>query len=170
EVDNILTSTRYLLSRYFLGICLEILIMMTMITAFLTILGVKGALLIGFLGGLMNIIPYLGPVIGAILGVLIGASTQLSLGVYADLYVLIFKIVGSFSVAKLIDDMVLQPMIYSKSVKAHPLEIFLVIMIAGSLAGVPGMMLAIPSYTVLRIVAKEFLSGMRVVKKLTEDI
>lgn len=170
EMKNILSSTRRLLSRYFIGICIEVVSMMTLITIFLSILGVKNALLIGFFGGLMNIIPYLGPVIGAILGVLIGVTTHLSLGIYSDLLILSSKIIGSFVVANLIDNMVLQPLIYSNSVKAHPLEIFLVIIMAGSLAGIPGMILAIPSYTVLRIIAKEFLSGLRVVQKLTERI
>ena len=54
--------------------------------------------------------------------------------------------------------------------KAHPLEIFIVILIAGSLAGIVGMLLAIPSYTVLRVFAKEFFSQFRLVQKLTEKI
>jgi predicted PurR-regulated permease PerM len=144
--------------------------MMTLITIFLSILGVKNALLIGFFGGLMNIIPYLGPVIGAILGIIIGITTNLSLGIYTDLLILSAQIAGSFVVANLIDNLVLQPLIYSNSVKAHPLEIFLVIMLGASLAGIPGMILAIPSYTVLRIIAKEFFNGLRVVQKLTERI
>ena len=77
---------------------------------------------------------------------------------------------GTFAVANLIDNFVLQPLIYSTSVHAHPVEIFLVIMMAGSLAGVPGMILAIPSYTVIRIVAKQFLGNIKIVKQLTKDI
>ena len=63
-----------------------------------------------------------------------------------------------------------QPLIYSSSVNAHPLEIFLVIMIAGSLAGIPGMIIAIPLYTVIRVFAKEFFNKFKVVKKLTKKI
>ena len=63
-----------------------------------------------------------------------------------------------------------KPTLYSERVKAHPLEIFLVILIAGSLAGILGMLLAIPSYTVLRVFAKEFFSQFRLVRKLTEKI
>jgi len=170
EMNNILSSTRRLLSRYFIGICIEVLSMMTLLTLFLSILGVKNALLIGFFGGLMNIIPYLGPVIGAILGVLIGVTSELSVGIYSNLFILSVKTIGSFVVANLIDNMLLQPLIYSNSVKAHPLEIFLVIMAGASIAGIPGMILAIPSYTVLRIIAKEFLYNLRVVQKLTERI
>jgi predicted PurR-regulated permease PerM len=64
----------------------------------------------------------------------------------------------------------LQPLIYSSSVKAHPLEIFFVILIGGSLAGIAGMLLAIPVYTVLRVIAREFFSKFRLVNKLTKDI
>ena len=79
-------------------------------------------------------------------------------------------IVGSLLVLKGLDDFVLQPTLYSERVKAHPLEIFLVILIAGSMAGIVGMLLAIPSYTVLRVFAKEFLSQFRLVRRLTDKI
>jgi len=55
-------------------------------------------------------------------------------------------------------------------VKAHPLEIFVVILVAGSLGGIVWMILAIPAYTFIRVVAKEFLGEFKVVKKLTQDI
>lgn len=168
EAENILTSSKRLLSRYFIGIVIEILTMMFLLSLGLKLLGVKNALMIGFFGGLMNVIPYLGPVMGAILGVVIGVTAQLSYGLYGDLFMVIVKILGTFIGANLIDNMVLQPLIYSSSVKAHPLEIFLVILLAGSLAGIPGMILAIPTYTVVRIIAKEFLSQLRIVQKLTE--
>lgn len=168
EAENILTSSKRLLSRYFIGIVIEILTMMFLLSVGLKLLGVKNALMIGFFGGLMNVIPYLGPVMGAILGVVIGITAQLSFGIYDDLFMVIVKILGTFIGANLIDNLVLQPLIYSSSVKAHPLEIFLVILLAGSLAGIPGMILAIPTYTVIRIIAKEFLSQLRIVQKLTE--
>ena len=79
-------------------------------------------------------------------------------------------IAGSLLIIKGFDDFVLQPTLYSERVKAHPLEIFIVILIAGSLAGIVGMLLAIPSYTVLRVFAKEFFSQFRLVQKLTEKI
>ena len=69
-----------------------------------------------------------------------------------------------------LDDFVLQPTLYSSRVKAHPLEVFLVILLAGSAAGVVGMLLAIPAYTVLRVFAKEFFSQVSLVKKLTENV
>lgn len=170
KADAILRDTRHLLSRYFVGLSIELLSMMTLITLGLSFFSVESALLIGFLGGLMNVIPYLGPIIGAFMGVVIGATSNLSLGMYEDIIPISTIILGTFAVANLIDNLILQPLIYSTSVKAHPIEIFLVILMAGSLAGIPGMILAIPGYTVLRIIAKQFFSGSKLVKKITENI
>jgi predicted PurR-regulated permease PerM len=170
EIQNILSTSRHLLRRYFVGLLIELSSMITLLSIGLTIFNVKNALLIGFFGGIMNVIPYLGPVIGAIVGVLLAVTTSLSYGEYAETVPLIFIVLGVFASANLIDNIVLQPLIYSNSVKAHPVEIFLVILIAGSMAGIPGMILAIPSYTVLRIIAKEFLSQLKVVQKLTKNI
>jgi predicted PurR-regulated permease PerM len=149
---------------------LEVLCMMTIITLGLLLLGVENALLIGFFGGMMNIIPYLGPVIGTLIGISLGATTILAAGTYPELLPEMAKITGVFIGANLIDNNVLIPLIYSSSVKAHPLEIFFVIIMGGSIAGIPGMLLAIPFYTVLRVIAKEFFNQFRVVQKLTEKI
>jgi len=170
KIRHIMSEVHRLLSRYFIGLLCELLSMMTLISIGLTLFGIEGALIIGFLGGLMNIIPYLGPVIGASMGVLLAVTGTLSLGYYDSVLITAVEVVLVFSVANLIDNFLLQPLIYSNSVKAHPVEIFLVIIMAGTLAGIPGMILAIPSYTVLRIVAREFLSNFRLVKKLTENI
>ena len=170
EVNNILMQTKRLLSRYFIGLVIELTTMVTLLSTGLTIFGVENALLIGFFGGIMNIIPYLGPVIGATVGMLLAVVTALSAGMFSEVFPLVLIVLGVFAGSNLIDNIVLQPLIYSSSVKAHPVEIFLVILIAGSMAGIPGMILAIPSYTVLRVVAKEFLSQFRVVQKLTKNI
>jgi len=170
QANAILEDTRHLLSRYFVGLSIELLSMMTLISIGLKIFGVESAILIGFLGGMMNIIPYLGPIIGAMIGVIIGVTSTLSMGMYSDMIPISLIIVSTFAVANLIDNFILQPLIYSTSVKAHPIEIFLVILAAGSLAGIPGMILAIPGYTVIRIIAKQFFTQSKLVKKLTENI
>ncbi len=169
EVKHILLETKRMLTRYFIGLCLDIFLVITLITVGMWILGLENALVIGLFAGIMNIIPYVGPFIGASIGVLLGLSGNLDMDFSTQMVPLIIQMLTVFVVVNLIDAMVLQPNIYSKSVKAHPLEIFLVIMIAGSFAGIPGMMLAIPSYTVLRIIAKEFFSRFYLVKKLTEN-
>ncbi len=170
QIQTILHKTKVLLSRYFIGLVSELLIMMTLITIGLALFGVQNALLIGFLGGLMNVIPYLGPVIGATIGALLSISSTLGTGNYDQVFDVTVTVILIFIICNVIDNMVLQPLIYSKSVHAHPIEIFLIILMAGSLAGIPGMILAIPGYTVLRIVAKEFLSGFKLVDKITEKI
>ena len=82
----------------------------------------------------------------------------------------LFSFVAIFVVTHLIDVFIFQPFIYSNSVKAHPLEIFIVILIAGNIWGIWGMLIAIPTYTVIRVFAKEFLSNFKVVQKLTDKI
>jgi len=167
---KVIADSKSLLMRYFIGVILEVLGVMSIISLGLWILGVENALLIGFFGGMMNIIPYIGPVIGALIALTLGVTGTLAAGLYNELLSVLAKLSGVLLVANFIDNNILVPMIYSKSVKAHPLEIFFVIIMGGSLAGLVGMLLAIPVYTVLRVIAKEFFQQFRVVQKLTEKI
>ncbi len=167
---KVISESKELLMRYFIGVLLEVTGVMAIIAIGLWIFGVENALLIGFFGGIMNIIPYIGPVIGTILGLLLGITSILASGSFNELWPVLAKLGGVFLVANFIDNNFLVPMIYSKSVKAHPLEIFFVIIMGGSLAGIIGMLLAIPVYTVLRVIAREFFNEYRIVKKLTETI
>ncbi len=169
-VKHVLMESKRLLTRYFIGLCIDLTLVISLMTLGMWILGFKNALMIGFFVGIMNIVPYVGPIIGASIGILLGLSSNLGLDFSTQMVPLIFEMLGVFLAVNLLDAMILQPTIYSSSVKAHPLEIFLVIMMAGSIAGVPGMMLAIPSYTVLRIVAKEFFNKFYLVKSLTKNI
>lgn len=156
RMDQILKDSRFMLSRYFIGVLIEISSMMVLISVALSTLGIHNAVLIGFLGGLMNVIPYLGPVIGTAIGLILGVIYVLSMGMFDQIVFTIVAILGSFAVANMIDNFLLQPVIYSKSVKAHPVEIFLVIIMAGQFAGIMGMIAAIPVYTVFKIVWKQF--------------
>jgi len=167
---KVITDSKQLLVRYYIGVMLELLGVMTLITLGLLIFGVKNALLIGFFGGLMNIIPYLGPIIGSVIGIILGITSTLAAGLYSEIIPTILKLPGVFVVLNFIDNNILVPVIYSKSVKSHPLEIFLVIIIGGGLAGLLGMLLAVPVYTLLRVIAREFFQQFRVIKKITENI
>jgi predicted PurR-regulated permease PerM len=120
--------------------------------------------------GVFNVIPYIGPVIGATLGIFIGIVTHLELSFYTDMLPLLGYMMIVFACVQLIDNIIFQPLIYASSVHAHPMEIFLVLMIAGSTAGILGMFLAIPAYTVIRVFAKEFFNNFQLVKRLTEKI
>ncbi len=169
NVERALDSITVLLSRYFTGILTESLILMVIISTIMIIYGMKtdNALLIGLVMGVFNVIPYAGPLMGGIVSAFIGIVTPIE-GMTVTSTVL--TICGTLFCIKGFDDFVLQPTIYSERVKAHPLEVFLVILVAGYMAGIVGMLLAIPSYTVLRVLAKEFFSEFSLVKKLTQNI
>jgi len=171
-VRHAMSSIKYLLMRYFIGILLQITFIIILITIGMLIVGIKfnNALVIGLLVGVFNVIPYIGPVIGATLGIFIGIVTHLEMAFYAEMLPLLGYMLIVFACVQLIDNMVFQPLIYASSVHAHPMEIFLVLMIAGSTAGIVGMFLAIPAYTVIRVFAKEFFNNFKLVKRLTEKI
>lgn len=169
NVTRALDSISVLLARYFTGIFTESLILMVIISTVMILFGMKtdNALLIGLIMGVMNVIPYAGPLIGGILSAFIGIVTPIE--GYTAIHTVVI-ICSTLFCIKGFDDFVLQPTIYSERVKAHPLEIFLVILIAGYMAGILGMLFAIPSYTVLRVLAKEFFSEFSLVQKLTQNI
>ncbi|MBE6210467.1 MAG: AI-2E family transporter [Rikenellaceae bacterium] len=169
NVSRALDKVTVLLSRYFSGLLAESVIIMIIISVVMIIFGmrVEDAFFIGLIMGIMNVIPYAGPVMGGIASVFIGIVTPIS-GYTVGTTMLIIAM--TLLTVKGLDDFVLQPTLYSSRVKAHPLEVFLVILIAGSAAGVVGMLLAIPAYTVLRVFAKEFFSQFSLVKKLTENV
>jgi predicted PurR-regulated permease PerM len=170
KVAKSMSETKVLLTRYFIGVAIQILLVISLITLGLTIIGIKNAFFIGFLAGLLNIVPYLGPLIGAMLGILIALFAGLQFSPLSDLWPLMLKIAAVFGVVQLMDNFLFQPFIYSSSVKAHPLEIFLVILISGKIAGIPGIILAIPVYTIIRVIAKQFLSNFEAVRQLTAGI
>ena len=169
NVRRALDSVTLLLSRYFTGILAESLLLMIAVSLTMMAFGMKmaDATFIGLIMGVMNVVPYAGPLIGSAMSVMLGIISPIE-GMSVGRTIV--AITGSLLILKGLDDFVLQPTLYSERVKAHPLEIFLVILIAGSVAGIVGMLLAIPSYTVLRVFAKEFFSQFSLVRKLTEKI
>ncbi|MDR1056908.1 MAG: AI-2E family transporter [Prevotellaceae bacterium] len=171
NIRRALDSATRLLVRYFIGVVIDMLCVMVILTLGYTLfagLDIRTALLIGLIAGILNVIPYIGPVIGAVLGIIISVATHVDLLASGEISSLVFRMILVFAVMKITDDFVLQPTIFANSVNAHPLEIFIVILLAGSLAGIGGMLLAIPAYTVIRVFAKEFFNHFRVVQKLTE--
>ena len=72
--------------------------------------------------------------------------------------------------AQLIDNFIYQPVIYSTSIKAHPLEIFIVLLMAGHIGGTVGMLVAIPAYTVVRVIAIRFFYRFKPIQRLIPDL
>ncbi len=171
-VRHVMSSIKYLLMRYFIGILLQITCIIILITSGMLLIGIQfnNALVIGLSVGVFNIIPYIGPVIGAVIGLFIGVVSNIELSFYNEMLPLLTYMLFVFIVVQVIDNILFQPLIYASSVHAHPLEIFIVLMIGGSIAGIIGMFLAIPTYTVLRVIAKEFFNNFKLVKRLTEKI
>jgi len=168
HITNILLKVRKMLNRYFFGLMIEVSSMMVLLSTGGLIIGLENAILIGFIGGLLNVIPYVGPLIGASIAGILVLITNIGLGVNAAL-LLSGQILIVFAVANMIDNFVLQPLIYSNSVQMHPLAIFIIIFAGGMLGGPVGMILAIPVITVLRIVVGEFFGEDPLIKKLTQD-
>lgn len=169
NIIRALDSVTVLLVRYFTGILAESFILMIVVSLILLLFGAsaENAFFTGLIVGVFNVIPYVGPMIGLAIGLFVGVVSPIE-GMTLAQTLLVTG--GTILTAQGLDNFVLQPVLYSNRVKAHPLEIFIVILIAGNLAGVVGMLLAIPSYTVIRVFAKEFFNNFRVVQALTENL
>lgn len=165
-----LETIKDLLSRYFLGLLLQITILFVIYTVILLIFGISNAIVIAFLCALLNLIPYIGPLIGSVLMVTLTMTSNLSLDFQSQILPTTIYVMIGYAIAQLVDNFFSQPFIFSKSVKSHPLEIFLVIVIGGLLFGVIGMIIAVPTYTAIKVILKEFLSDNKIVKSLTKDL
>ncbi|MET6991044.1 AI-2E family transporter [Sediminicola arcticus] len=167
---NSIEKIKNLLSRYFVGLLLQIFILFVIYTIVLLIVGIQNAVVIAFLCALFNIIPYLGPIIGATIMVILTMTSNLG----ADFSALVLPKTGwvllGFGIGQLVDNFFSQPFIFSNSVKSHPLEIFLVIIIAGLLFGVVGMIIAVPGYTAIKVILKEFFADNKIVISLTKNL
>ncbi len=172
KVIQVLSDIKNLLTRYFLGLSLQIFAMFLLYLIILGSFQIDNMLIIAMFCAFFNLIPYLGPLIGFFVINLLSMSSMFSLGMDFNSQILpnILWISVLYLVAQLIDNAVFQPLIYAKSVKSHPLEIFLVMLIAGILFGPLGVIFAIPGYTVLRVILKTFFSRFRIVQAITRNM
>ena len=179
EAARAISDISYLLSRYFIGVMIEVMgvaLINFLGLMFIARLGFNAAIGIAFMTGILNIMPYVGPLMGGVMGTILGlvikysSVTPIGLDVNFTAFTLI--LIAIFSFTQLVDNFLYQPVIYSTSIKAKPLEIFIVLLIAGTLAGPLGMIVAIPSYTVVRVVAYRFFRQYKAISRLipTEDL
>ncbi len=169
--DKIVYSVRQsndLLSRYFIGLMLQLLIVFILYLIVLLIFGVDNALIIALLCAILNIIPYVGPIISTVLAALLTMISNIQGDFSTEIIPTTIYVVIGFFLVQFIDNNFSQPIIFSKSTDSHPLQIFLVILIAGYLFGITGMIIAVPLYTVLKVIAKEFFPNNTFVKLLTK--
>ena len=175
RVAVVIADIKNLLSRYFIGITLQVFIMFLIYYLVLLLFGgveADKSLIIALLCALCNIVPYIGPLVGFFVFILLGMSNLYSQGMEFNAHILpkIYWMAAGYLFAQAVDNFVNQPLIYSRSVKSHPLEIFLVIIIGGLLAGVGGVILAVPVYTIIRVILKEFFSEFKFVQSITKNI
>ena len=170
KVIDAIGDIEHLLSRYFVGLLIEVLGVALLNFLGLWIfarIGLNAAVGIAFITGIMNIIPYVGPLVGTVLGTILATVLKFSaVGVDVHFWAFIALLLAIFIVTQLVDNFLFQPLIYSTSIKASPLEIFIVLLIAGNLAGVFGMLIAIPAYTVARVIAVHFFSNVKAIRRL----
>lgn len=176
SVTESIGDVEYLLSRYFVGLLIEMAGV-----AFLDFLGlsliarlpVGSALGIAFLAGILNVIPYVGPLIGTCLGTVMGLIIKYCsvgvVGLDVPFWAFAAILVVLMCCTQLVDNFVYQPVIYSNSIKASPLEIFIVLLMAAKLGGVFGMLVAIPCYTVVRVIAGRFFRNVKPIRKLIPE-
>ena len=164
-----------LLSRYFVGLLIEMfgVALIDFLGLWLIArLGVNNAAGIAFIAGVLNVIPYVGPLIGEVVGVVLAVILKYGTGIGLDVNIWVFALIvlAIMLAAQLVDNFVYQPVIYSTSIKASPLEIFIVILLVGHVGGVLGMLVAIPGYTVVRVIASRFFYHLKPVKRLIPDL
>lgn len=159
-----------LLSRYFIGLLLQLFIVFLLYLIVLIIFGIPNALIIAFLCAVLNIIPYIGPLIASVLAALLTMLSNLGSDFQTEILPTTIYVLIGFWIVQIIDNNVSQPVIFSKSVSSHPLEIFLVILIAGFLFGILGMIIAVPLFTILKVIGKEFLPENKIIQLLTKNI
>lgn len=169
-VLNSVEKINDLLSRYFLGLVLQLGIIFVMYLIVLLIFGIDNPLIIAFICGILNIIPYVGPVIASLLAAVLTMISHIGNDFRTETLPVTIYILIAFSVVQFIDNNFSQPIIFSKSTNSHPLEIFLVILAAGFLFGIFGMVMAVPLYTALKVIAKEFFPENKFVQLLTRRL
>ena len=169
RVEKSIEKTKNLLSRYFLGLLLQISILLIIYSIVLAVFNVENAFIIAFLCALLNLIPYLGPIVSAVLMMLLTMSSFIGADFSSIILPKTIYVMIGFCVGQMIDNFFSQPYIFSNSVKSHPLEIFIVILASGTLIGPVGMIIAIPLYTTFKVISQEFLSENKIVKSLTKD-
>jgi len=172
NVTRALYSIKRLLTRYFIGIVIQSTCIMILITIGMTIAGIdfQQALVMGLILGILNVIPYVGPWLGLLIAIIIGVASHINQDFTTIVIPLVTYMIIVEAITHLIDNIVFQPIIFSNSVKAHPLEIFIVVLASGFVAWIPGMIFGIPAYTVLRVLAREFFYNFKAVQKITSSL
>jgi predicted PurR-regulated permease PerM len=170
KILNSLHKINQLLSRYFIGLLIQLFVIFILYLSVLLIFGIENAFVIAFLCAVLNIVPYIGPLIASVIAAILTMLCHLGGDFQTEILPITIYVMIGFWVVQIIDNNISSPLIFSKSVNSHPLEIFLVILIAGFLFGIIGMIIAIPLHTIIKVIGKEFFPENRFIKLLTKNL
>jgi predicted PurR-regulated permease PerM len=145
QVKEIVSQTKNVIQRYLVGLVIEAIIVAIMDTTALLILGIDYAILLGVLGALLNVIPYLGGIVAVAMPMMVALATKSS--AWFMVYVMI-----SYYVIQLIDNNFIVPKIVASKVKINALFSLIVVFAGGALWGVPGMFLSIPLLAIVKVI------------------
>lgn len=145
QVSTVLEETKNAIQSYMVGLLLEAIIVAIMNSAALLILGVQYAVLLGVIGALLNVLPYIGGIIAIALPVLIATVTK-------DGYSTQLGIIIAYAIIQFIDNNILVPRIVSSQVKINALVSLIIVLLGGAVWGVAGMFLSVPFIAVLKII------------------
>ncbi len=165
-----LLRIKNMLARYTIGLLLQLLVVFILYLIVLLIFGVENAFIIAFLGAILNIIPYIGPIIASIMTAFLTMLGHINQDFQTIILPTTLYVIIGYTIVQMIDNNVSQPIIFSKSTNSHPLEIFLVTIISGTLLGIVGMIVAIPVYTSLKVILKEFYPNTIFIQILTKGL
>jgi predicted PurR-regulated permease PerM len=171
--EKAISDIGHLLSRYFIGVIIEVIgvaLVNFLGLYFVARLGFHASIGIAVVTGILNVIPYVGPFIGIVLGTVLGLllkyTSMTPIGLDVNFWVFTAILTAVLYFTQLVDNFLYQPLIYSTSIKAKPLEIFIVLLIVGHLGGPLAMIVAIPIYTVFRVIAFRFFGHVKAIRRL----
>lgn len=145
QVKEIITQTKTLIQHYLIGLFIEFILVATLYSITLFLLGINYAILLGIIGALLNVIPYIGGIVGTALPMMVAFVTKNS-GWY-PIYVL-----AIYYVIQLIDNHYIVPWIVASKVKINALFSILAVFVGNALWGVAGMFLAIPMLAIIKLI------------------
>lgn len=143
-VADVLSETRVLIQNYLVGLLIEMVIVAAMNSTALLIIGIKYAILLGVIGAILNLIPYIGGIVAISLPMIMGLITD---NPASALFVLI-----AYLIIQIIDNNFLVPKIVASKVKVNALVSIVVVLIGGALWGVAGMFLSIPLTAIAKVI------------------
>ncbi|MGY4385932.1 AI-2 transport protein TqsA [Pedobacter sp. UYP24] len=161
KVGEILTETKSAIQSYIVGLLIETSIVAVLNSAALILLGVQNAILIGVIGAILNLLPYIGGIVAIALPILMATVTT-------DGFTTQLLILLSYAVIQFVDNNILVPRIVSSKVQINALISIVIVLLGAALWGIPGMFLSIPFIAVLKIIFDR-IDGLKPWGKLLGD-